>query len=445
MSVAPAPALADATAGPVPAAERIVSIDVVRGFAVLGILVMNIVEFAWPAEAYGNPAYAGGSTGADLWTWYAQVTLFDGKMRALFSMLFGAGLVLIAERLAAKDQGLAATDVLLRRCLWLVPFGIVHRFFLQWTGDILYQYGLLGAVALAFRHLRPRTLIVMGAVWMLAFVPIGLRKYSLHSETREQSAAASRLQQANEPVPEALAAAQKRWQQREASIPPKPEVLQKELDQVRVGYWQLFRNRWDYHHNFQSAFLYYYWVFDVLGMLLVGMGLGKAGFFHGRCRPRTYALLLGAGAAVAAAQGWWATAWHATGFSPVALELRLIQDVTYAHCRAMVALAWAAALLLVLRAGWLRPLTQALAAVGRMAFTCYILQTVMGSLLFFGYGCGLFGTLGRASLMAVWCGMSLLQIAFSLLWLRAFRCGPLEWAWRSLTWWRWQPLRRSAA
>lgn len=179
MSVSEAPSGAvPAVAGPVSATERIVSLDVVRGLAVLGILVMNIVEFAWPDEAYGNPAFAGGSTGADLWTFHLQTALFDGKMRALFSMLFGAGLVLIAERMAQKGSGLSATDLLLRRCLWLVPFGIVHRFFLQWTGDILYQYGLLGVIALAFRSLRPRTLLVLGAVWMLAFVPIGLRRYA---------------------------------------------------------------------------------------------------------------------------------------------------------------------------------------------------------------------------------------------------------------------------
>jgi uncharacterized protein len=428
--------------GPIAATERISSIDTVRGFAVLGILVMNIVEFAWPDEAYGNPRFAGGHEGFDLWTYYLQAALFDGKMRALFSMLFGAGLVLIAERMAQKGQGLAATDVLLRRCLWLVPFGIVHRFFLQWTGDILYQYGLLGMVALVFRHLRPRTLLILGTVWMLAFVPIGCRKYSQSVDQRAQATEATRLQAANEKVPEAMAGAQRRWQTRAESIPPKPEVLKKEIDDGRVGYWQLFRNRWDYHHNFQSAFLYYYWVFDVLGMMLLGMGLGKLGFFHGTCRRGVYIALLAVGGVVAAAQLWWAIAWQATGFNPVALELRLIQDTTYAHSRALVALAWASALLLVLRAGWLRAVMHALGAVGRMAFSCYILQTVVGSLLFWGYGFALFGVIPRAQLMLVVLGMSLLQIGFSLLWLRAFRFGPLEWAWRSLTWWRLQPLRR---
>lgn len=447
MSPAVAPVVQVPAAGPVAASERIVSIDVVRGFAVLGILVMNIVEFAWPIEAYSNPAWAGGSTGADLAAYYLQISLFDGKMRALFSMLFGAGLVWTAERVAAKsrDLGLGATDLLLRRCLWLVPFGIVHRFFLQWTGDILYQYGLLGALALAFRHLRPRTLVVLGAVWMLAFVPIGLRKYEQSAALRAQADQATALVQANEPVPEALAAAQRRWQTRENAIPPDPAAVQKAIDEVRVGYWQLFRNRWDYHHGFQSSFLYYYWVFDVLGMMLIGMGLAKTGFFHGRCRPRVYWTMLAVGGVVAALQLWWAMAWQASGFRATALGLRLIQDVTYAHSRALVALGWAAALLLLLRAGRLRALTGAFGAVGRVAFSCYILQTVCGSLIFYGYGLGLVGTIARAPLMLVVLGLSLVQIAFAFAWLRAFRFGPLEWAWRSLTWWRLQPLRRAAA
>ena len=430
-------------AGPVQAEERVTSIDVVRGLAVLGILVMNIVEFAWPDEAYNNPAFAGGSTGWDLWAWYAQTALFDGKMRGLFSMLFGAGLVLIAERMEQKGDARSATDVVLRRCLWLVPFGIVHRFFLQWTGDILYQYGLLGLIAVAFRHLRARTLLVLGTVWLLAFVPIELRRYASACDARAQAAAAVVLQQKGEPVPEAMAAAQKRWDARVASIPPKPEVLQKQIAEVKVGYWQLFRNRWDYNHTFQSVYLYYHWVFDVLGFMWLGMGLLKAGFFHGRCRAGVYWSLVLVGIGTALAQFAWAVRWQQTGFSAVALELRLVQDLTYAHSRALVALAWASALLLVLRAGWLRLLTASLGAVGRMAFSCYILQTVVCSLLFFGYGLAWFGTIPRAQLMLVVLAVSLLQIVFSLVWLRMFRFGPLEWAWRSLVWWRVQPLRRA--
>src|SRR5262245_50919171 len=94
-----------AVAAPLPPADRIVAVDVVRGLAVLGILVMNVVEFGLPLGAYTNPAVAGGDTGADLWTWFVQQALFDGRMRALFSMLFGAGLVLIDERMQRSGRG----------------------------------------------------------------------------------------------------------------------------------------------------------------------------------------------------------------------------------------------------------------------------------------------------------------------------------------------------
>ncbi|HEX5050767.1 MAG TPA: DUF418 domain-containing protein [Planctomycetota bacterium] len=440
-----APAAAVPSPAPTPGGERIASIDAVRGLAVLGILVMNVVEFAWPEGAYSNPAYAGGDAGADLWTYFLQVTLFDGKMRALFSMLFGAGLVLIAGRMHDKGCGANTADLLLRRCLWLVPFGIVHRFFLQWTGDILYQYGLLGLIAIAFRNLRPRTLLALGVATLAAFVPIGLRHHHQASELRARAVEAAQLQASHDEVPEALAAAQRRWQAREESIPPKPEMLQKEIDEVRVGYVQLMRNRWDYHHTFQSSYLYYYFVFDVLGAMFLGMALLKLGFFQGRCSSRVYGAVIAAGGLVAAGQLAWAIAWQHTGFRATALELRLVQDLSYPFSRAIVGLAWAAALLLILRAGRLARLTAALTSVGRMAFSCYVLQTVCCSLLFYGYGLALYGTVPRATLLLVVLAVSIVQIVFCSLWQRAFLFGPLEWAWRSLTYWRRQPLRRTPA
>lgn len=428
--------------GPVTPGERILAIDVVRGLAVLGILVMNIVEFAQPMRAYDNPAYAGGDSGWDLWAWYLQVTLFDGKMRALFSMLFGAGIVLIADRMARKGAVALTSDVLLRRCLWLVPFGIAHRFLLQWTGDILYIYGLLGAIAVAFRSLRPRTQILLGILALTAFVPIGLHGYDKANEMRTQAEAAAALQRDGKEVPPELQAARTRWLRRAESIPPKAADVQPELEAIRGGYVSVFRYRWDHHHEFQSAYVYYYFVWDVLGMMLVGMGLMRLGYFAGGWSTRAHALLIGVGIAAAAATLWWARCWEATGFSLTALELRAIHDTTYAYSRGLVGLAWASALILIVQRGVLRWLSAPLAAVGRMAFSNYVLQTICCTLLFFGYGLGLYGSIDRGPLLLVVVGVSAVQVAFSLLWLRRFRYGPLEWAWRSLTWWQCQPMRR---
>ncbi|MEQ1632121.1 MAG: hypothetical protein ABL997_07090, partial [Planctomycetota bacterium] len=273
---------------PVERAQRLDSVDAVRGLAVLGILVMNIVEFSWPFEAYENPAYAGGSTGADLATWFVQATFFDGKMRALFSMLFGAGLVLLSDRMVQSGRGESAADLLLRRCLWLVPFGILHRFVLQWSGDILYQYGLLGLLAIPFRHLRARSLLLCGAAVLLLSMPGHVLTYSRLAEFRDAAAKATEIERSGGVVSPELDASRKRWQARAESIPPNPAAVQREVDAMRGSYTAVFAHRWNYHHTFQSAYLYYVFVFDVFGMMLLGMGLMRLGFFSGTCSGRVY-------------------------------------------------------------------------------------------------------------------------------------------------------------
>src|SRR5262245_5800374 len=222
-------------AAPLPPGDRIVAVDVVRGLAVLGILVMNIVEFGLPIDAYTNPAVAGGDTGADLRTWLVQQTLFDGRMRALFSMLFGAGLVLIDERMQRSGRGAGAADLLLRRCLWLVPFGIAHRFALQWTGDILYQYGLLGVLAVAFRRLRPWKQILAGLLVLAAFVGIEGYHYNQLADQRDEAARAVQLADAGETVPPELQQARTRWERR--GQPPRAHDNDAEIKAMRSGYW----------------------------------------------------------------------------------------------------------------------------------------------------------------------------------------------------------------
>jgi len=429
-----------ATPAPLAPSQRIVAIDVVRGVAVLGILAMNIVEFGQPLAAYENPAAGGGSTGLDLWTWFVQVSLFDGKMRALFSMLFGAGLVLIATRMAARGRRGETADLLLRRCLWLVLFGVAHRFGLQWTGDILYDYGLLGLVAVAFRNLRARHQILAGCLCLSMFVPIELWHHHQTAGLRAQAAEAAALRDRGESVPKQLEAAETRWQRRLA--PPRPDAARAEIDAMRGSYATVFAYRWDYHHMFQSTYLYVYFVWDALGMMLVGMGLLQLGFFSGHWSKRAYLATVAAGLAVAVASLLWARAWAATEFSSGALELKLGKGLAYPFARGVVGLGWAALFVLLVaagRAGWL---TRSLAAVGRMAFSNYVLQTVCCTLFFFGYGLGYYAQLSRAQLMLVWLAVSLLQVVVSVGWLRLFRFGPLEWAWRSLTYWRWQPFWR---
>ena len=429
-------------AAPLAPADRIVAVDVVRGLAVLGILVMNVVEFGLPLHAYTDPSVAGGDTGTDLWTWLLQQALFDGRMRALFSMLFGAGLVLIDERMVRSGRGAGAADLLLRRCLWLVPFGIAHRFVLQWTGDILYQYGLLGALAVACRRLRPRTQILAGLLLLAAFVPIEAWHHHQLAEQRDQAARATQLAAAGEAVPPDLQRARTRWEQRGQS--PRAEDNEPEIAAVRGSYPTVFAYRWNYHHTFQSVYVYEYFVWDVLGMMLIGMGLCRLGFFSGTMRTRSYVLAIVAGAVAAAIS--FALSWQqaAVRFTSTALWLNTVAHASYAFLRLCGGLGWAALLILCVRRGALRIVTAPLADVGRMAFSNYVLQTVCCTLFFFGYGLGHYAEYSRSELMWVWLAVTAVQVVFSIAWLRWYRFGPLEWAWRALTYWQRPPFRRAA-
>ena len=134
--------------------------DALRGFALLGILLMNIVAMGMYGAAYNNPTITGGATGPNLWVWTAMHILAEGKMRCLFSLVFGASVILLMRRLGDRPE---AADIYYRRTLWLLLFGIVHAYLL-WGGDILYPYALCALALYPFRNLRAKTLIIVGSI-----------------------------------------------------------------------------------------------------------------------------------------------------------------------------------------------------------------------------------------------------------------------------------------
>src|SRR5471032_2388424 len=211
------------------AADRYVSIDAVRGFAVLGILLMNIVGMGLPAFAYVDPTYAGGSHGADLWTWAVNNVLTDGKMRALFTMLFGASAVLVAERAEGSQPGPAQTHY--RRMFWLFVFGMVHAYFLWW-GDILVTYALAGLVIFPFRRLAPRMQIGIGVAVLAAL--LGLNLLEAHQLTAMHAAAVA---------PGATAAAVKGWQEASQIVAPPLAMKGQEIAGFGGGFMDALRAR----------------------------------------------------------------------------------------------------------------------------------------------------------------------------------------------------------
>jgi uncharacterized protein len=438
----PPSAQATELAGPVSTSERISSVDTLRGVALLGILLMNITGFALPFAASWNPTVAGGDTGANLWVWAVNTVAFEGKMRAIFSMLFGAGVVILTSRLDRRGLGVETADIYYRRILWLLAFGLVHAY-LIWWGDILFFYAVIGLFLFPLRKASGRALVIAGLL-LLFIIPVrellearGLEELRGRVMAAEADAAAGK-----ELTPEQRDA-QKGWEEAVMFSRPPAEVVQKETDDYRGGYLQNLGQRAGFLSGSHPHILYHFFIFDIGGMMVLGMGLYKLGFFSAARSYREYAVLAALGfvaglplAAVAARSVM------AGGFDPIAMAYA---EPLYYASRPPVAIAWVGVVMLVCKTGSLRWLTSRLAAVGQMAFTNYLFHSLVFTTLFYGYGFGLFGYLERHQLYYLVGAMWLFQLVVSRIWLQHFRFGPVEWLWRSLTWWTRQPMRFTPA
>ncbi|MDP3855803.1 DUF418 domain-containing protein [Phenylobacterium sp.] len=406
--------------------DRHLSIDAVRGFAVLGILLMNIVGMGMPSFAYINPTYAGGHEGADLWTWAVNNVFTDGKMRALFTMLFGASAVLIAER--AEGGPLSPLQTHYRRLFWMFVIGMIHAYFL-FFGDILVCYALAGLVIYPFRKLDVRLQIGVGALVLVAL----LTKNVLGSYQLEALHAAAT-------APGASAAALKAWQEASMTLMAPPAMAAQELAGFGGGFMDALKARANMAMLLQLVFLPTDTLPEAIGQMFIGMGLFRLGFFTLGWSNRAYGTVIAVGYLIAAPiTAWLAWMIWKADFDPLKLhELEVWQSAT----RPFIALAHASVLLLIVRAGLLRALFDRLAAAGRMAFSNYLGTSIVTSLVFCGYGLGLYGQLSRFEQLAVVLGVWALILLWSKPWLARFHYGPLEWLWRSLVHWRLQPFVR---
>jgi uncharacterized protein len=424
--------------GPVLGAERIGAMDVLRGVAVLGILLMNIIGFALPFAASFDPTLGGGHTGANLWVWATNTVLFEGKMRAIFSMLFGAGMLVLTSRLEQRGLAAESADIYYRRLLWLLAFGLLHAYFIWW-GDILFFYAVLGLFLFPLRRLSGRVLISVGLILLLIGVGRGLLN-ALDLRGAKAAASAADAAAANgQPLTEEQKAAQTAWSQRLKDSRPAPEELAKEIDAYRGSYLDTLRQRAGFLAGSQAQALYHFFVFDIGGMMLLGIGLLKLGVFSAGLPFRTYALIAAVGYGIGIPLAALAVSHDiTTGFEPVTVAFG---SVMHAIARIPVATAHVAVVMLVWKSESVRWLTAPLAAVGQTAFSCYIIQSIICTTFFYGYGAGMFAHLQRFQLYFVVAAVWLALLVASPLWLARFRFGPLEWLWRSLTYLQWQPMR----
>jgi uncharacterized protein len=391
-------------------ASRIIALDALRGAGILGILAVHVQVFAMPLAARSNPTVYGSLAGADGGVWLATYVLADGKFIAIFAMLFGAGIAMLAARREAA--GLPAAAPHYRRMAALLLVGVLHAYLL-WYGDMLVTFALCGALVFLHRDLLPARLIAAGLVF-LGIVPL------LSSAVAWTS-------------PDLVAHA--------TALGGSPDAMAREVAAYRGGWLQQQTHRVPTAWAFQTSYLLLRGVWQTSGLMLLGMGLFRIGMLTGQWPARRYAALaaggLGAGIPLMlwAARRSFAHGWELRDRMLVGVHLDYWGNL-------LVGLGWVGVILLLQHRG---VVPGAVLAVGRTALSNYLFATLVCTTVFYGHGLGLFGAVDRVGQLVVVAVVWAIQLGVSSWWLGRFAAGPVEWTLRWATSGHRTPMRLTTA
>ena len=405
------------------APSRIRTLDLIRGIAVLGILAVNVASFAAPTSATYSPNLPSPGSAADNWAFAFMLVFFEGKMRGLFSMLFGASLLLYIDRKEAA--GIDGTGMQLRRLVWLALFGLLH-FALFWDGDILFLYACVGLGSLALYRAPPAAMVLLALGTFTVWQGWGAAGWAPAAEREARVMAGT-------------ASPKERW---DHAMLVAENRREDEADRKATlsTYTGEIAARMRKHPDYPLAMLAHNWG-ETLSYVLIGMALLNSGFFSGGWSRRRLRLLAYGALPLGLTLTVLFTAWaHARGYPELMMHLALRSILGFPHL--LMALGYAAVLVLLAPRLLASAPGRAIEAAGRMAFSNYIGTTVVMCAIFYGWGLGLFGRYGAAGQwLFVLLGWALM-LGWSKPWLTRFRQGPLEWLWRCLTEWRRVPFRR---
>jgi len=422
-------------AAPVSRTERLESLDALRGVGVLGILVMNIYAFAMVFPAYANPLIMGGTDLLNLGTWFFTHIFFDQKFMSIFSMMYGSGIVMMMQR--AEARGASFGPVFLRRSFWLLLLGAIHGYFIWW-GDILFMYALVGLFVFLFRRLRPVTLIVVACFLLPVAVltSFGASFYieQMQAEVQELETIVAEGGSLDDEQRQLL----EEWEASRAFMAPTAEDIRAEVDAYRGGYGEIVAYRASFVAMFQFQGVLSFGLWRVGGLMLIGMAFMKLGILTGERNPGFYRRMMIVGYAlglpltVLSAFNLYAHDFESIYVWRYGMSINYVGSI-------LVAFGHIGAVMLIVTTGALSSLVDRFAAVGRMALTNYLLHSVILTTVFYGYGLGLFASVPRIGQMAFVAAVIGIELAISAWWLARFRFGPVEWLWRSVTYWRLQP------
>lgn len=393
--------------------DRIPSLDFLRGLAVLGILIMNIQSFSMIGAAYINPAAYGDLTGFNKWVWILSHLLASEKFMSIFSILFGAGIILFTDRAIAKERNPSVFHY--RRMFWLLVFGMLHAY-LIWYGDILVAYSLCGMLVFFFRKMKPKKLILFSGLFFIVPVILcfitGLTIQYWPPESYEQNLQ-SWLPFA-EKINHEITAMQGGW-----------------LDQMDVRVTKSI---------FMQTFLFFWLTFwRVMSMMLLGVALFKWGVLSAQKSKGFYlklsliGLLIGYPVITIGIIANFNAGWK--------MDYSMFIGTLYNYIGSVaVALGYIGIVMFIFKLAKFERFKIIFAAVGKMAFSNYILMSLVAMFIFYGNGLGLYGQVERKFQLLIVFAIWIVIIVISPLWQRRFRFGPLEWIWRMLTYWKYQPL-----
>ncbi|QNA43167.1 DUF418 domain-containing protein [Lacibacter sediminis] len=425
-------------AAPLSRNNRIVFIDVLRGIAVLGILVVNIGGFGISTGGdFGNKLFTD-KTSSNFFTYAAMYIFFEGKMRALFCMLFGAGILLFSMNKDTIDPK-RVTRLLYLRLAWLIVFGLAHAHLLLWNGDVLFFYGLFGMIVFLLRKMKPGYMLMAIPLVTVIWFVMGTFFYRDMRDKRLAFNEADKVQQAGQQLTALQQQSIADWKEAEKTMLPDEAGAQASVERMRGTYEVVASEVRPKAFKAETTYLLVE-LGDNIALMLLGIALLKWGFLTGKWSSRQYRLTMLIGYVVAlpvAVYELWYNAHYTSSAAAIIQQMEQNpvpwKSLLYPLQRIFMVMAHCAAIILLIKSGYLTALCKRLQAAGQMALTNYIVQTILCSFFFFGYGLGYYDQLEIYQLFYVVGVIWVLQLIYSPFWLKHFKFGPLEWLWRSLT------------
>lgn len=413
------------TLTPVQANEREIFMDVLRGFAILGIFIANLNGFSWYEEnakitsPFLLPEW-------DHKMGFLHHMFIEGKFYSIFSLLFGWGIALQFKRAEAK--GLNALPTIKRRLMFMLLLGAIHL--LIWPGDIVFFYAMLGFLLLPFRKFSNRTLLITGVA--LVLLPILL--YAAKSHWQWLNAPAGILYETGQRLDKQLIGAAT------------------EDDYINfskhANWWGILVG------NIAGFFYRYGYLFfvsrvpKVLGMFLIGYVVGRSDFYKNiKQNKKIICWVIAMGLVIGLPANFY-LARYMSYFMDDYWNLKtkgLYQTIAYALGVAPLAMAYVGLFMLSFQTGSGKKVLGLLAPVGKMAFSNYIMQSFIGNFVFLNAGLGYIQKVGPVYYTIFGIAVFIVQIIISTIWLKYFNYGPIEWIWRSATYKKWQPFRKTHA